>query len=296
MESGRIAGLRPDDLDLGATLRSGQVFRWTRDADGAWAGTIGARRVRLGQENDATLFWQADGPDAETMIRDFLRLDDLDLPAQGEFWSAADPLFADAWARQPGIRVLRQHPHECFFSFLCASVAPIVRIRGMLQAVAQTHGESLGCLNGVALWTFPTAAQLAQADEATLRGLGLGFRARRVSEAARVVSELPSDWLLALREQPRAQAKRELMGFFGVGEKIADCVALFSLDADDAIPVDTHIWRIARARYTPELAGRSLTPAAYARVGDAFRARFGPHAGWAQQTLFYRAAALGIKD
>jgi len=67
-------------------------------------------------------------------------------------------------------------------------------------------------------------------------------------------------------------------------------VCLFALDKDGAIPVDTHIWRMARAWYTPELAGKSLTPSSYARVGEAFRGRFGPMAGWAQQTLFYRAA------
>ena len=104
---------------------------------------------------------------------------------------------------------------------------------------------------------------------------------------------LPEDWLRALRAKPYAEAKQILTGFFGVGEKIADCVCLFALDKDSAIPVDTHIWRIARARYVPELAGKSLTPAAYARVGAAFRDQFGPFAGWAQQTLFYEAAVAG---
>jgi 3-methyladenine DNA glycosylase/8-oxoguanine DNA glycosylase len=41
-----------------------------------------------------------------------------------------------------------------------------------------------------------------------------------------------------------------------------------------------------RARSARPVADRG----AYARVGEAFRERFGPHAGWAQQTLFYRAA------
>lgn len=27
--------------------------------------------------------------------------------------------------------------------------------------------------------------------------------------------------------------------------KVADCVALFSLDRKDIIPVDTHVWQIA---------------------------------------------------
>lgn len=289
VESGRIGGLRPEDLDLAATLTSGQVFRWTRDAEGGWAGALGRRRVRLAQAEDGAVFWEAEGPEAAQAIGRFLRLE-VDLPYLAETWCSSDSLFAEAWARQPGIRVLRQDPSECFFSFLCASVAPIPRISSMLRAVANAFGEPLGCLRDVPLRAFPAAARLARSDEGTLRKLGLGFRARRVIEAARVVATRPDDWLASLRDQPAAVAKRELMGFFGVGEKIADCIALFSLDRDDAIPVDTHIWRIARARYAPDLAGRSLSPATYARVGVAFRERFGARAGWAQQTLFYQAA------
>ncbi len=295
VEFGRVHGLRREDLDLAATLRSGQVFRWTQDSDGAWAGTIGTRRARFLQEDDGSLFWEADGPDGERAIWEFLRLKDADLPALAERWCAADEHFAEAWAQQPGIRVLRQDPAECFFSFLCASVAPIRRISSMLRAVAGAYGEPLGSLSNVPLKAFPAAARLAEADEETLRGLGLGFRARRVAEAAQALILLPENWLWTLRDEPKSTAKRELMRFFGVGEKIADCVCLFSLDKDDAIPVDTHIWRMACAWYAPDLAGRSLTPAAYARVGDAFRDRFGPFAGWAQQTLFYRAAVSGAR-
>ncbi|MBC7804807.1 MAG: hypothetical protein H7145_01530, partial [Akkermansiaceae bacterium] len=96
--------------------------------------------------------------------------------------------------------------------------------------------------------------------------------------------------LASLRSVSHDDAKRELTTFFGVGEKIADCVCLFALDKDAAIPVDTHIWRMARAWYVPELAGTSLTAASYAKVGQAFLDTFGDKCGWAQQTLFYRAA------
>ena len=41
------------------------------------------------------------------------------------------------------------------------------------------------------------------------------------------------------------------------------------------------MWRIACRDYDPSLKGsKSLTPAIYERVGDLFRDRYGPHAGW----------------
>ena len=290
MESGIITGLREEDLHLAATLKSGQVFRWQQEVSDpeVWQGTVAGRRFRLGQSAAKdTLYWEADGPEAEAAVRSFLRLGEIDLPALAEEWSHRDTLFADAWARQPGVRILRQDPDECFFSFLCASVAPIARISGMLRAVAVETGTALPG----GFTAFPDAAALSGANESRLRELGLGFRARRVAEAARVLRELPAEHLSALRTQAtHTEAKRELRAFFGVGEKIADCVCLFSLDKDGAIPVDVHIWRIAQRHYAPELAGKSLTPANYARATQAFHDRFGPRAGWAQQILFYRAA------
>jgi N-glycosylase/DNA lyase len=75
---------------------------------------------------------------------------------------------------------------------------------------------------------------------------------------------------------------------------VAACVALFSLDQLDALPVDTHVWQIALRDYADESlrAGidlhkiKSLTPATMRRVGDVFRTLFGPLTGWAQSLLF----------
>merc|ERR1740130_1842987 len=77
------------------------------------------------------------------------------------------------------------------------------------------------------------------------------------------------------------------MRFHGVGRKVADCVALFSLDVTNALPVDTHVWRIACRDYDRDLqSAKSLTPTVYARVGKLFEDRFGEHSGWAHSLVF----------
>lgn len=32
----------------------------------------------------------------------------------------------------------------------------------------------------------------------------------------------------------------------GVGNKVSDCISLFSLDKADCVPVDTHVFQIAK--------------------------------------------------
>jgi N-glycosylase/DNA lyase len=267
------------ELDLEATLFSGQLFRWQRHKDGWLTGYIGAQQLQL-RQMETTL--EIAGGD-EATARRFLRLDELTLTQQAHRWCASDPLFASAWERQPGLRLLRQDPHECFFSFLCASVAPIARISKMLQAVCEeATGDPLG--------PFPSLEALLTLQESQLRARGLGFRAERVVAAARKLAEKPEGWLDSLRGKPLSEIESELTSFPGIGRKIADCIALFSLDADAAVPVDTHIWRIAKTHYAPELRDASLTPANYERAAAALQRKFGPYAGWAQQTLFYQQA------
>jgi HhH-GPD superfamily base excision DNA repair protein len=87
----------------------------------------------------------------------------------------------------------------------------------------------------------------------------------------------------------RLFVQSQLMLMPGVGRKVADCVALFSLDQVEAIPVDTHVWDIALRDYDPSLSlkgAKSITPAVYEEVGDVFRNRFTNKAGWAHSVLF----------
>jgi len=54
---------------------------------------------------------------------------------------------------------------------------------------------------------------------------------------------------------------------------VADCVALFSLKQDDAIPVDTHVWNLGRRDYDVNGLWKdtnSRTPTVYRQVGDMF--------------------------
>lgn len=96
-----------------------------------------------------------------------------------------------------------------------------------------------------------------------------------------------SDEFQSLRDEKEVETVRsKLMELYGVGRKVADCVALFSLDQRGVVPVDTHVWQIACRYYDPSLASKaSLTNAVYQSVNDAFIQRFGPCAGWAHCTF-----------
>lgn len=49
-------------------------------------------------------------------------------------------------------------------------------------------------------------------------------------------------WLTGLRGKAPETVRSELKALHGVGSKVADCIALFSMDCAGVIPVDTHVF------------------------------------------------------
>ncbi|HZO90000.1 MAG TPA: DNA glycosylase [Chthonomonadaceae bacterium] len=280
-------------INLPVTLSSGQSFRWRRDAEGIWWGVVGRSVVAARQEEgrpDSPLYWQTfPEPGRQDIIADYFRLD-VEVTALYAEWIAMEPRILPAIAAFRGLRVLRQPPVECFFAFQCAACNTVVKIERSVRRLAERYGEPIE--TGLAdapfdFFAFPTLEALANADEAALRADLWGYRAPRVIALARHLLQLPPGWLESLRQAPYVQAKAELMGLFGVGAKLADCICLFALDKDEAVPVDTHVRQIACRLFLPELSGKTLTPRVYEAIADAFRARFGAYAGWAQQYLYF---------
>lgn len=227
-----------------------------------------------------------------------------------KLWSTQDARLAKIAKSIPGVRIVRQDPHECLFSFICTSNNNIPRITKILSLFRERYGtllldlptrtssssSSIGdgsendVLSTISLYSFPTLADLKNVTESELRTLGLGYRAKFVVETRDLLQECGgSDYLMTLRSTKDATVVQDaLIRFSGIGRKVADCVALFSLDQDDAIPVDVHVQHIASRDYDPSIFGeaKSITPTIYKRVGDLFRTRFTKKPGWAHSLLF----------
>lgn len=290
---------------LAATVACGQNFRWRRDVTGIWWGTVGATVIAAWQEPDrpeAPLYWQTfPQPDQRLLVRDYFRLD-FDLTSHYATWIAAEPAIGPAIAAFRGLRLLRQPPDECLSAFQCAACNTVTKIERSVAFLARHYGAPIetglpelphfpatgqtgATFDG--FYAFPQPSAIAVADEAVLRAGLWGYRAPRLIAIAQTLAQRPPNWLWSLRQAPYAEAHAALTAFHGIGAKLADCICLFSLDKDEATPVDTHIRQIAVRLFAPELGGKSLTPKVYAQIAETYHKRFGPTAGWAQQYLFF---------
>ncbi|XP_075430497.1 N-glycosylase/DNA lyase isoform X7 [Ascaphus truei] len=257
------------ELRLGYVLACGQSFRWNEWNPEYWTGVLDGRVWTLTQTDDHvwyTVYSKEEGASEEedgflnTTKRKRRQKDaeEKRMPCNPPKVIKTEEPEPEKEGRLVGVRVLRQDPTECLFAFICTSNNHISRI---------TAGDT----------------------KAKLQELGFGYRAKFVTESAQaILSEHGCDWLESLRLAPYEEARSALCALPGVGAKVADCVCLMALDKPQAVPVDTHVWKIAKRDYLPQLGAgnKSLTGRVYKEIGDYFRTLWGPYAGWAQSVLF----------
>lgn len=284
-------------FDLESTLESGQSYLWWRE-DGndysasppyggqAWYRTTtraaGEPAVIRARQVECRLEWEST-IDAAPILRRRLRLDD-DL-AGIRHASPDDPLVQEAYDAFWGMRLVREPAFPTLISFICSTQMRVSRIHAMQQALRAAYGTPVE-FAGEVVHAFPTPDQLAGTDEAALRALSLGYRAPYVLETARMVEGGTTPESLC--DRPYEAAREALTTFVGVGEKVADCVLLFSLGVLEAVPLDTWIRKTIDAFYPDCDCG------SYAETSRAIRAQLGgEYAGYTQTYLFHYLRHFG---
>jgi N-glycosylase/DNA lyase len=248
---------------------------------------VRGRVVTIRREGDEILYRIfPDGSD-DDFIRDYFRLD-VGLGDLYRDFRSSDRHIARAVDRFTGLRILRQDPEETLLSYICSAANSVSRISASVELLSAKFGKFIANIDGRDYYSFPTAEALAAADPDDMMGTcALGFRCTNLNSVARQILDRPANWLQSLRLADYEEARRELLDIRGVGMKIADCVLLFAMDKDQAVPVDTHVRQVATRYYLPEFKQKTLTPAVYASIVRCFQEKFGHYAGWAQEYLFY---------
>ncbi len=258
----------PDGVDLDACLFGGQSFTWWREAE-----TIHgiARGTRVTIDPDAGT-WRATPERGPGFL-------DLYLGAERTQPDALvdDPALAPLADALPGLRLLDQDPWEGVLAFLISPVNNVPRIQETIARTSRALGPTIDGAQAI-----PGPAAVAEAGEARLRELGLGFRAPRVEAAAQAIADGTLD-LDVLADRPIEDAREQLTQLDGVGPKVAECILCYALGFDDAFPVDRWVARASEA-----VLGEPVSP-------EQARARWGADAAMAQQLLFH-GARMGLVD
>ena len=250
-----------DDLDLEKIIDSGQCFRPCRIRDGVYRFVTGEHAVEI-TDGAKGLSVSCSRGEWDEIWHPYFDLDTNyrkireSIPRNDKFLRSA----ADTGA---GIRILCQDKFEMLISFIISQRKSIPAIRTSIERLVALYGHD---------GFFPKPSDMLAATDEELASCALGYRVPYVRKAVERIAYKEVD-LEALDELPDEELFEELKSFSGVGDKVANCVALFAYHRTGRAPVDTWIARVISEQY----GGINPFP------------RYGSVAGIMQQYMFYYA-------
>ena len=259
--------MKVHDFNLEYTLECGQIFRINR-VDGWYYVNAQDQFFKISQVENEIEFH---GVDKEFITHFFSLNENLSKILKG---INKDKYIKKSIDKYRGLRIIKQDPWECLISFICSSASNIPRIKSKLKALSESFGKKVS-LDGVHNYAFPTPGNINNYKK--ILNAKTGFRAKYIFEANNSVN---STNLNSLRTQSYKNAKNELKKINGVGDKVADCILLFSLGFNQAFPVDTWIKKTMQLLYFDN------TTVSNEKVREFGLDYFGTYAGYAQQYLF----------
>ena len=263
-------------IDVDNSINSGQVFLWKKN-DNYWYGINGEDILKVNRKGRIISY-------QKTNTDFFRKNDDLKTILNS---ISKDVIVKKAIKKFPGLRIVRQDPFQCLISFIISSNSNIPKIKLNLENLCKKFGDKVE-FDKQEFFLFPKPKKIANAPVNEIIECGLGYRSKFVKEASRIIfkKELVLEELL--KNDNYDDVKNLICTIPGVGQKVADCTMLFSLNKLDAFPLDRWIIRILKKYYGDKfhLESKTITEKQYYNLHKKINNHFGPFAGYAQQFLF----------
>ncbi len=273
-----MSKMRVKEFNLEYTLECGQIFRINK-IDNWYYVNARDKFFKICQVKDEIEFHGA----SKEFITHFFSLDENLSKILKQI--NKDRYIEKSIDKYRGLRILKQDPWECLISFICSTASNIPRIKSKLNALSKSFGKEVS-IGGFDNYTFPWPRNINNYKK--IVKAKTGFRAKYIFEANNSINIKK---LNSLKKLSYENAKIELKKINGVGDKVADCVMLFSLGFSQAFPVDTWIKKTMQLLYFDN---STLSNERIRAFGLDY---FGIHAGYAQQYLFmFSRNDLGTSD
>jgi N-glycosylase/DNA lyase len=271
-----VEGVR--DFDPVHIFECGQCFRWYREPDGSYTGVVRGKAANVSYRSGVLTMDNVTAEDFRQIWFDYFDLG-RDY-AEIKKAVSVDPIMEKAVEFGSGIRLLRQEPWEALLSFILSANNRIPRIMSIILQLSRLFGEEIK-YSGRTFYSFPDAQSLAGCSLEQIGECRAGYRCEYIHTTASEVAKNGYDHE-KLSSMATDDARKELLRFKGVGNKVADCALLYGGIKYDVFPVDVWVKRVMEELYFKREAG-------FAEIQKFASEKFGQYAGFAQQYLFYYA-------
>ncbi|MDC0522250.1 DNA repair protein [Nitrosopumilus sp.] len=262
-------------IDIDNSINSGQVFLWEKQGSD-WYGIDGQNILKINKNgviksirNSKTEFFRKND-NIQEIIKSISK----------------DKTVKKAVKEYEGLRIFRQDPFQCMISFIISSNSNIKKIKNSLEKITKKFGKKVKIQNKE-FFLFPEPEKIAKATIDEIKSCGVGYRAPFIKEAAKMVILKKIDFKY-LEKCDYHEAKKNICLVPGIGNKVADCIMLFSLNKLESFPLDTWMIKILEKYYSKEfkIETKTITQKQYELLHEKIVNYFGPYCGYAQQYLF----------
>ena len=262
-------------IDIDNSINSGQVFLWEKQGSD-WYGVNGQDILKINKNgviksirNSKTEFFRKND-NMQEIIKSISK----------------DKTVKKAVKEYEGLRIFEQDPFQCLISFIISSNSNIQKIKNSLEKITKKFGKKVKIQNKE-FFLFPKPEKIANASINEIKACGVGYRAPFIKEAAKMVilKQINFEYL---KKCDYYEAKKNICLVPGIGNKVADCIMLFSLNKLNAFPLDTWMIKILEKYYSKEfkIETKTITQKQYELLHEKIVNYFGPYCGYAQQYLF----------
>ncbi|WP_290773458.1 DNA glycosylase [Anaerofustis sp.] len=265
-----------DHFNLKKTFECGQCFRWDEVGKDEFIGVVDGKVIHIKEEDGVFTFYDTDKEYFDSFLMEYFDFS-LDYNEIDKKISTDDHI-KKCIEYGKGIRILKQDLFETIISFIISANNNIPRIKKIIGAICEKYGNEID-YKGNKYYSFPTYEDLKDVTKEEFHELKMGFRDKYLVDAIHKINSGEID-LDKLTNMPTLEAKKELMKIKGVGEKVSDCILLFSLKRLELCPMDVWVKRIFENRY-------GLSDLTFENGFNLAKSNWGEYAGIAQQYLFY---------
>ena len=270
-----MRSLKVKSFSLSDSLECGQTFCWVKEGEGYINADVG-QVVYVEQEGN-TLFY--DTSESDVNLSKLFRLEDPLDQIHREI--TRDGIMKKSIDFAPNLRIINDPFFPCLVSFLCSVWKNVPAIRSMTGSIRRKWGPSYE-FRGKTFYGMPSPLEISEATVSDLKKLGLAWRSEFIVKSTEAITagEVTEDKLVSMDYR---EAHKQLKKLHGVGDKVADCVCLFSLGFLEAFPIDVWIERVIQEHYGVF----ATTGKSYSKRTEAARNYFGRYAGYAQEYLYH---------
>jgi len=237
-----------NNFDLKSTITCGQIFRYYIEDDN-YIVILKDRVISLKVEGEYIIIESNNEEGLVDVINDYFDLNRDYLKIEKDIIKK-DKKIKDAIIFSRGLKVIHQDPFETIISYIISQNNRVPSITKSLNMLAFKYGKKV-IFKDKEYFLFPSCKDLKDLDITDYRNCKVGFRDKYLYEIVKNINNnsLNMDIIYSMNS---VDSINYLMGFKGIGNKVASCILLFAYQKFDVFPIDTWVKKFMKDDYNIE--------------------------------------------